>query len=78
MSQVYLEGHVSAFVNSTLMADFDTKEALRCTVEREGKWTNKSSTAVQCKNILEEMEAEDECFIPTPSNCSTYEATLRV
>ena len=78
MSQVYLEGHFSAFVNSTLMADFNTKEALRCTVEREGKWTNKSSTAVQRKNILEEMEAEDECFIPTPSNCSTYEATLRV
>ena len=78
VSQVYLENHVSAYVNSTLMADFDTQEALRCTVEREGKWTSKSSTAVQCKKILEEIEAEDDCFIPTPSNCSSYEATIRV
>ena len=47
-------------------------------MEREGKWTNKSSTAVQCKKIMEEIEAEDECFIPTPANCTTYEATIRV
>ena len=47
-------------------------------MERESKWTNKSSTAVQCKRIMEEIEAEDECFIPTPTNCATYEATLRV
>jgi hypothetical protein len=47
-------------------------------VERESKWTNKSSTAVQCKRIMEEIEAEDKCFIPTPTNCATYEATLRV
>ena len=78
VSQVYLEGHVSAFINSSLTADFDTQEALRCAVEREGQWKNKSSTVVQCSNILEELKAEENCFIPTASNCSTVEATLKI
>ena len=43
VSQVYPEGRVAAYVNSTLVSDPDTKEALRCAVEREGKWKNKSS-----------------------------------
>ena len=37
VSQVYLEWHVASYTNSTLVADQDTKEALRCAVEREGK-----------------------------------------
>ena len=78
VSQVYLEGHISAFINSTLVADSDTKEALKCAVDREGKWTTKSSTVVKCKTILQEMENKEVCFIPTPDNCSTYEATVRV
>ena len=39
VSQVYLEGHVGAFVNSTLVADPDTKQALRNALEREGGWS---------------------------------------
>ena len=35
VSQVYLEGHLGAFVNSTLMADEDTKQALANAMERE-------------------------------------------
>ena len=69
---------MSAFINSSLTADFDTQEALRCAVKREGQWKNKSSTVVQCSNIMEELKAEEICFIPTASNCSTFEATLKI
>ena len=55
VSQAYLEGHVSAYINSLLVADIDTKEALKCAEEREGQWTRKSSTLMQCKQILKEM-----------------------
>ena len=73
-----MEGHVSAHINSSLMADSDTKEALRCAVQREGRWTIKSSTVVQCQTILEELGEDDSCFIPTPTNCSSFEATVKV
>ena len=78
VSQVYLEGHVAAYVNSSLVADPDTKEALRCAVEREGRWKNKSSTVMHCHTIMEEMGREEDCFIPTPDNCATFQATIRV
>ena len=78
VSQAYLEGHVSAYINSLLVADIDTKEALKCAEEREGQWTRKSSTLMQCKQILKEMTEEDGCTIPTPENCSTFSATVRV
>ena len=52
VSQVHLEGHLAAYINSTLVADKDTKQALAGAIEREGK--------CECKNILEEMR----CSIP--------------
>ena len=60
MSQVYPEGRVAAYVNSTLVSDPDTKEALRCSVEREGKGKNKSSTLMQCHTILGEVVREED------------------
>ena len=48
VSQVYLEGHLGAYINSKLVADSDTREALRCAEEREGEWVNKSSTICEC------------------------------
>ena len=78
VSQVYLEGHLSAYINSKLVADSDTQEALKCTEVREGKWTNKSSTTVQCMNLLEELRVEEDCFIPTEHNRDTFAATVRV
>ena len=56
VSQVYLEGHLSAFVNSTLVADEDTKQALVGAIERESGWTRKSSTVCECNSILEETQ----------------------
>ena len=78
VSQVYLEGHLGAYLNTMLVADFDTQEALRCAEEREGEWVHRSSTILQCKGIVEEMKEEEECFIPTPENTNTFQATARV
>ena len=75
---MYLEGHLNAYINSSLVADSDTKEALECAVKRENVWVNKSSTIVQCKEILAEMREEDQCFIPIPENTTTYEAPMKV
>ena len=61
-----------------MVADTDTKEALRCAEEREGNWTRKSSTLMECKEIFEEMKEGDECTIPTPENCRTFAATVRI
>ena len=78
VSQVYLEGHASAYLNSTLMADSATQEALRCAVEREGRWSNKFSTVVQCTTIIQELGEEETSFIQTPDNCFTFEETVKV
>ena len=75
---MYLEGHVGAFVNSTLVADPDTKQALRNALEREGGWSNKSSTISECRDILEEMKDGEECPFPTPENCANFKVTMRV
>ena len=49
VSQVYLEGHVGAYINSKLVADEDTREALESAEAREAEWTRKTSTIVQYK-----------------------------
>ena len=78
MSQVYLEGHLAAYINSTLVADEDTKQALAGAIERESGWVRKSSTVCECKNILEEMREEARCSIPSPDNCANFKVTVRV
>ena len=78
VSQTYLEGHVNAYINSMLVADNDTKEALKSAEERECQWTRKSSTLMQCKQILEEMKEEGDCTIPSPESCATFPVTVRV
>ena len=72
MSQVYMEGHLGSYINSKLVADFDTKEALRCAEEREGEWVTKS------RDILQEMRTEENCPIPTPDDCANYDRTVRI
>ena len=69
---------MGAFINSKLVADADTREALRCAEEREGEWVNKSSTICECREILEEMKTEEQCTIPSPDNCATYDVTVRI
>ena len=38
----------------------------------------KSSTILQCKEMMAEMENEDECTIPTLENCANFAVTSRV
>ena len=78
VSQTYLEGHLNAYINTNMVADADTKEALRCAEEREGQWKRKSSTLMECKEIFQEMKEGDECSIPTPDNCSNFRVTARI
>jgi len=78
VSQVYLEGHLGAYINSKLVSDEDTQEALKSAEEREAEWTRKSSTILQCKDIFTEMKEEMKCSIPTPDNCANYAVTVRV
>lgn len=54
------------------------EEAILCTEVREGQWTKKSSTTVQCRELLDEMRVEEKCFIPTEDNTNTFRATVRV
>ena len=70
--------YLSSYINSKLVADSDTQEAIKCTEVREGQWTQNSSTTVQCRKLLNEMREEEDCFIPTELNTDSFEATMRV
>ena len=75
VSQVYLEGHLGAFINSKLVSDEDTLAALANAEERE---TRKSSTIMQCKEIFQEMKTEQNCRMTTPDNFANYPVTVRI
>ena len=45
VSQIYLEGHLSAYISSKLVADDDTKEALRC-AKKKGKDSGSANPAL--------------------------------
>ena len=66
-SQVYNESHISNQINLQLSEDPLVKEALSKQLEREGGWKRKSSTAVQCQNIISRLS--ENIAIPTPEYC---------
>ena len=45
-------------------------------LDREGQWTRKSSTAVQCQEILDSIQ--EECFIPNEHNTYNLETAIRL
>ena len=61
-SQVYLEGHIGAHIQSRMLGDRDVQEALNTRLARERTWTKKSSTTVQCEEIFQELELDQ--FLP--------------
>ena len=67
VSQIYLQGHVGNYINSTLKADPDVKLAIQSSIYREAQWTKNSSTVVKCKDIFEELALTE--HIPTVDNC---------
>ena len=54
-------------INLTLSEDPVVKEAVNCQLEREGAWKRKSSTAVQCQAILNQISQTT--AIPSKESC---------
>ena len=75
-SQVYLEGHLGAHLQSRLLGDPVTKEALQSRMTREEAWTNKSSTIMECEGVFREMELEQ--HLPLMAANPRYCTTIRV
>ena len=51
--------------------------ALDSRLERESNWINKSSTILQCHQMLEQNIENDNIFIPSPLNCPDVEHARR-
>ena len=52
------------------------KEAVGSQLQRESGWTRKSSTALECEKILQNVKQTS--FFPTPDNCYNYKASKRL
>ena len=48
---MYTETHTVSHTQSRLKGDTFVNSAINCTLEREGVWTTKKSTTVQCESI---------------------------
>ena len=73
-SQLYLEGHAGNYMAMKVKADPKVNFALESQLSRESQWVGKSSTIVECHNILEKVS--EDLMLPTPENCYNYEASL--
>ena len=52
-SQLYMEGHAGNYTLMRIKGDQNVNHTLDSRLERESFWTNKSSTIVQCHQLLE-------------------------
>jgi hypothetical protein len=48
-SHLYLEGHLGAHIQSSILGDPDTQEVIKNRRVHEQQWANKSSTTVKCQ-----------------------------
>ena len=67
---------MSSFISLKLSEDPVVREAVACQLEREGAWTKKSSTAVECQEMFEKLSESNP--IATPGNLPNQEATRRM
>ena len=68
ISQLYTEMHTVSHVRTRLQGDSTVNAAIDCTLEREGSWTTKQSTTVQCEatfDTAKDIVNTVECDIPT-------------
>ena len=49
ITQMYTEAHTVSHVRTRLQGDIRVNNVINCTLEREGSWTTKKSTAVECE-----------------------------
>ena len=68
-SQLYMEGHAGNYTLMRIKGDKTVNHTLDSRLERESSWTQKSSTIVQCQQLLEKNIENDSIFIPSPLNC---------
>ena len=54
ISQHYTETHTVSHVRTRTKGDIGVNNAVNCTLEREGKWTTKKSTTVECEDSYQE------------------------
>jgi hypothetical protein len=52
ISQLYTETHTVSHTRTRLQGDEAVNNAIDCTLEREGSWTTKKSTAVECEDLF--------------------------
>ena len=71
--QLYIEGHAGNYTLMRIKGDPIVNHTLDSRLERESCWTNKSSTIVQCQQLLEQNIENDNIFIPSSSNCPDVE-----
>ena len=67
---------MTSFVSLKLSEDPMVREAVGCQLEREGAWTKKSSTAVECQEMFNKLSESNS--IPSPGNIPHQEATRRM
>ena len=73
-SQLYMEGHAGNLLICKLKADETVQLAIESQLARETNWTRKSSTIVQCQEIIDIVS--DNSFFPTPTNCHNYRSSV--
>ena len=56
--------HINSFISLKLSDDPVVRQTVACQLEREGAWVKKSSTAVECQEILEKLSETNS--IPMP------------
>ena len=49
ISQLYIETHTVSHVRTRLVGDSSVNNAINCTLNREGSWSTKKSTTVECE-----------------------------
>ena len=74
-SQMYMESHAGNFLNIKVKGDSRVKFAVESQLARESQWVKKSSTVLQCQDIVDKVA--DTMLIPTTENCYNYEASLK-
>ena len=67
---------MTSFISLKLSKDPVVREALVCQLEREGAWTKKSSTAVECQEMFEKVSETHS--ITTLENCLGATKRLKI
>ena len=77
-SQLYLEGHAGNYMMMRMKGDYVVNAALDSQLERESRWSHKSSTIARCEQIVQQCVENDRFFIPTENNTFDLEHSRNI